>query len=422
VGGIDVHTTLRSCYKCTHLLCRAQCVANHGKLKLSIGFDERKNAVATGSEEWREFGVWLRSTRLAKEISSASDFASKVGIDASQLSRIENGSSTSQKTLLGIARALGLPPDEVIGRAPAHERSRDRSEYIVSLASGGRFDDKMQEHKAAKEIVARFIVDKLLFSDDTPPRLTVVDGTSTACVARVALNRFQSYFADGILGISTNNIHVILECLQALHSGQSWLDLCVLPGKYSMRDRALRGEDTCRAIEEDDQPGAILLAVSRLDAEQGPYGTDPKARQIKLSCMKSFLTAVSSSETDERQQGGTTGTTRSENILKDPAGGRSRPKLIIALDASKMRADRPDDKQIPASQEDWKRLLERPKDVHVVTDLHPVVQEGLDLTPEDWAKEYAEAANNGDLVAQHRCASTLRLKLGDNLHIVTRGD
>jgi len=85
-----------------------------------------------------DFARWLNAFRQDGE--SERGFARRLGIESQTLRRIYEGRVAHQKTLMAIARAINLPPEEVFRQAAGlteirlHDRSWLLSKLIEALS------------------------------------------------------------------------------------------------------------------------------------------------------------------------------------------------------------------------------------------------------------------------------------------------
>jgi transcriptional regulator with XRE-family HTH domain len=126
------------------------------------------------AKRWREFGVWLEQTYLAKGMTRR-DLERASGVQYSTLQRLEDGGrreggewklpNPSDATLQKLARFLHVPAEELYERAGGRARDRNQGRKIARPRRQAELEERLDQVEAQlAEVLER------LGADARPPR------------------------------------------------------------------------------------------------------------------------------------------------------------------------------------------------------------------------------------------------------------
>ncbi|MGE3953536.1 MAG: helix-turn-helix domain-containing protein [Pyrinomonadaceae bacterium] len=105
-----------------------------------------------GDDLWQDFGAWLRSKREELNLSQ-SGAANRAGIDRQQWYRLENGlSGTRRDTVIAIAKALSLDPEEALDRSGFGTGTLTGTKFIIGDHASVKLSDQDLSPEDQEEI------------------------------------------------------------------------------------------------------------------------------------------------------------------------------------------------------------------------------------------------------------------------------
>jgi transcriptional regulator with XRE-family HTH domain len=113
-------------------------------------------------ELWRAFGRWIAAEREKRGLTQER-VAEMAGMKRQQWHRLEQGQSTTRKTVLRIANALQITPDEALVRAGFQSPAALDSDIAALFYKYPKLTEKDKEEiKALLQVVDREIDRRLL--------------------------------------------------------------------------------------------------------------------------------------------------------------------------------------------------------------------------------------------------------------------